>query len=474
MSIRKQIKTYIFDLIENFTRNFENMKVEYMIRKKAPNEDILKKFGLSDTVLNLDSLSTSTSLRKRNTSVSSNSNYLHVKPQLFQPLQVFQLPQKNNFTTNKPSTPLFATYSNSQITNQATSNEVHLPSKVFKSYYENVILNDQLVRLDDKLNKPLTFLFDNKLEKILGKKSHRSRLSNEIILPEFLKNKIPPQKIESEIEEKVVSCYSSQYPTPIKNHNKNNTVLRKNSSNIKSSRKTSSENISATQVTKEKIMIMKPIRIPLTDSAIKSRKNTKIIQDISVKNSIIVIDKTNFRKEIIPEIEGEPNPHVISFSSGGITINKEILKYSEYYEKIVIDKSIFKNFEQDFLTQNFNFYKENENHQVNIFSTNEDNLKVTVNLKSENKEENKVEYSGLENGFVIDETLIKDHIKFDVDIKQENYEEMEKLIDFKLEDFKQSPLTNQILDEIKQELKTEDFLYDDNNDKKTFSPIKFL
>ena len=95
-------------------------------------------------------------------------------------------------------------------------------------------------------------------------------------------------------------------------------------------------------------------------------------------------------------------------------------------------------------------------------------------MKSENKEENKVEYSGLENGFVIDETLIKDHIKFDVDIKQENYEEMEKLIDFKLEDFKQSPLTNQILDEIKQELKTEDFLYDDNNDKKTFSPIKFL
>jgi hypothetical protein len=466
ISIRKQIKEYVFDLVQNFTQNFENMKKEYMSRKKAPSEDILKKYGLTDSLLSLDTLSTSTSLRKRNTSLSSIPNYLQPKPQLPQIPQLPQVPLKNIFAMNKSSVPLFATFSNFNIPNQAAPIEAQVPPKVFKSYHENVILNDPLVKLDDKLNKPLPFIFDNKLEKILGKKSHRSRLSNEFILPEFLKNKIPPPRKESEVEEKALSSYSGLTPSKSK---KNNNVVHISSSNKKSSRKTSKEVI--VTESKEKIKILNPIRIPLSDSAIKSRLNHKKSKDASRKNSIIIIDKPNFRKEILPEIHGEPNPHVISYTPGVITIKKEVLKYAEYYEKIVIDKSIFKNCEYDFFKENLKV--ENELQQQD---NNEEIIEIKKSLNFEICEENKKEYSYSVQEIDIEfaESILKNEMSLDIEMKQENFEEMKKIIDFKSDDIKETPMTDIILDEIKQELKIEDFFCDQESEKKNNLPDQIL
>jgi hypothetical protein len=387
--------------LNHFTQIFVNMKKEYNSRKKAPSEDAFKKY-LSDSYINLENISNTTSLRKRNT--TNIPSITISKP-------ITDVP---NINLNIKNPPLFATYSNHNTLPYTNPNEgLGTPVKIFKSYYANQ--EDPFAMVNDKLNKPPVFLFDNKLDKILGKKSHRSRSKLDIPLPEFLKNKIPPVEVKQRKESEADVLASYLAFTPTKNKKKQSSVV-----NIKS-RKTSKEFIDIRQVREvrevreigeireiKEIKEVKerkrsvnaiPIRIPLTDSSIKTSK-VKIKKNKPRKNPHFEFS----------EIPGDPNSHIIDINSNVISISKEIFNYADYYEKIVIEKSRLNEIIE---------IKQEENLEVK--AEDEENLgidkKEEIESNMKEYEEQEVEIELLEAGVNI--------VKSEMDIEKEETKQLD-------------------------------------------------
>jgi hypothetical protein len=193
--------------------------------------------------------------------------------------------QENILTEKKKTVPqknsIFATYNANSPPVDTTPN---LVSKPWKNYTPPT---DPMV-FDDLLPSPLYFLFDTELEKLLAAKPFK--VSTKTSKPEFLKNKVP---------------------------RRSNRKLDETNFNIAQSNLLYEYNIYPPEyIKKEK----KPkLKTSVINKPIK-KKNSKTI-DLNKLNS------KEFR-----------NPHILEIRGSAIVISKNVLPYSDRFEKILIYK----------------------------------------------------------------------------------------------------------------------------------------
>lgn len=318
MAIRKQIKDYVFSAMNRFTQIFVNLKEDTFKKKTANLNNALENSKKCEFQL--------PPITRRNSNINSNINPNTNTITAVNPTQ----PYKNVLVANKAT--IFTTYNANSSTNNSTfqnnsANSTNInsqlkPPGVHKPY---VPKNDfgELNKVDDNLTKPASNLFNFKLESLLGRKT--GRFTNISHKPEFLNNQIPPVK----------------YIPHIQNVVPNNTQ-RKDSSPYNSSIRIPHVKTSGTPLKNNKNRSRNQKK--RTNKKQSLSKNSKFTAEKSVNK----ITKNNEKKlaELI-NLSTDSNENILQIIENSIILSKNILKFSEYYECIVINKTDIEEFFED-------------------------------------------------------------------------------------------------------------------------------